>query len=166
MPRIKRTKDEIKRDIEQQEKTCCVCSIRKSFSCFYNFKNKSDGKSYRCKQCDDEARKKWKELNVEAAKYSSRRNNLKAKYGIDIDDYIKMLEKQNYRCAICCASSNNVKGKTRKLWNFAVDHCHKTKQIRGLLCNSCNRAIGLLQDDVTILRKAADYLAKHDSYVN
>lgn len=41
---------------------------------------------------------------------------------------------------------------------LVVDHCHKTGRIRGLLCHNCNRALGLLQDDVGVLRKAIGYL--------
>lgn len=42
--------------------------------------------------------------------------------------------------------------------NFCIDHNHQTGEIRGLLCSPCNRAIGQLQDNPNILRKAANYL--------
>ncbi|MCP4994783.1 MAG: hypothetical protein GY934_13530 [Gammaproteobacteria bacterium] len=44
---------------------------------------------------------------------------------------------------------------------LAVDHCHRTHAIRGLLCRTCNSGIGLLKDDPTIVAKAAAYLRKH-----
>lgn len=62
-----------------------------------------------------------------------------------------MLEKQNNVCALCeraCKTGTNL----------AVDHCHTTNRIRGLLCAACNRAIGNFQDSPTLLRKAATYL--------
>jgi hypothetical protein len=157
MPKLKRTRSEINRDIEEQQKDCSVCGNRKPFDCFYNYKNKSDGKSYRCKDCDDLARKKWKEDNLVSSKLSMRKNNLKSKYGISLDAYNYLLRHQGYRCAICETTENNVIGE-RSHWNFAVDHNHDTGKVRGLLCNQCNRAIGMLKDDATLLRKAADYL--------
>jgi hypothetical protein len=67
-----------------------------------------------------------------------------------------MLVEQNYRCAICGTDKP-----TGKWVVFAVDHCHVTGKVRGLLCNECNRGMGLLRDDATLLRKAADYLDSH-----
>jgi hypothetical protein len=157
MPKLKRTKSQIEKDIEEQEKDCCVCGCRKSFDSFYNYKNKSDGKSYRCKDCDDLSRKKWKENNSDSSKLSVRKNNLKSRYGIDLDIYYSLLKKQNNKCGICEATENNVLGDRAK-WSFAVDHNHDTGKVRGLLCNQCNRAIGMLKDDAALLRKAADYL--------
>jgi hypothetical protein len=40
----------------------------------------------------------------------------------------------------------------------AVDHCHKSGQIRGLLCNACNKGLGLFKDSPIILEKAIKYL--------
>ena len=159
MPRIKRTKEDIAFDIEQQQKTCCVCGERKSFSDFYNFKNKSDGKSYRCKVCDDVAKKKWSSENPQRAYESTRGRNLKYYFGMSLQDYKDMLESQGGKCAICGVTENNTTG-DRKDWNFAVDHNHDTRQVRGLLCNHCNRGLGLLRDNAALLRKAADYLEK------
>lgn len=160
MPRLKRTPEQIAEDIRAQQKTCCVCNIRKPFSSFYNFKNKSDNKGYRCKECDDLAKKKWTENNPERAYESMRGRNLKARFGISLEDYKKMLSSQNGECAICGTKENNTGG-ARKDWNFAVDHDHDTGKIRGLLCNNCNRGLGLLKDSANLLRKAALYVEQH-----
>jgi len=78
---------------------------------------------------------------------------LKRKYGINADAYMKMYEKQNGTCAICGTDRESKRG-----YMLAVDHCHKTGKVRGLLCHMCNTGIGLLQDNVGFLYKAADYL--------
>ena len=67
-----------------------------------------------------------------------------------------MLAQQEYKCAIC-----NTDKPTGKWKVFAVDHCHETGEVRGLLCNECNRGMGLLRDNAELLRKAADYLDRH-----
>jgi len=76
-------------------------------------------------------------------------------YGLDLKDYQKLLEAQNHKCAICGSPPPNNR-KTR----LSIDHCHKTGKVRGLLCDRCNRSIGLLKDDVSILKKAIEYLNK------
>ncbi len=68
-----------------------------------------------------------------------RKNGLLSKFGINNDQYEAMLEEQNHLCLIC----NNKDDCGRRL---AVDHCHTTGKIRGLLCTTCNTALGLLGD--------------------
>jgi hypothetical protein len=46
--------------------------------------------------------------------------------------------------------------------SYAVDHDHRTGEVRGLLCSNCNRAIGLLMDDTKIVRSAAEYLERYN----
>jgi len=64
-----------------------------------------------------------------------------------------MLDEQGGCCKICGTDKPTGKWKV-----FAIDHCHITGIVRGLLCNECNRGIGLLRDSADLLRKAADYL--------
>ena len=59
------------------------------------------------------------------------------------------------------ASKDNFQVLADKVAN--VDHCHTTGKIRGLLCRKCNTAIGLLNDNATVLRLAAEYLDEHAS---
>lgn len=73
-------------------------------------------------------------------------------YGISAQQYNDLLIKQDYLCAICGKhQSDSHKG-------LCVDHCHETKTVRGLLCISCNLAIGQLKHNLTILKKAIEYL--------
>lgn len=80
---------------------------------------------------------------------ASRKHNLKHRYGITEDDYHKMVEKQQSKCKICGDQPSKP---------LYVDHCHKTKQIRGLLCHKCNVALGHMNDDPQRLEKAIHYL--------
>ena len=141
-------------------KKCTVCKEEKELSEFYNYAASKDGKSYRCKACDDKARKKWKEENLESAQRSSRRNNLYTKYRMSIEDYEKMLADQQGKCACCGATENNALYGLNRSLNFAVDHCHTTSKVRGLLCNQCNRAIGMLGDTPEAILKAYEYLKR------
>jgi hypothetical protein len=67
-------------------------------------------------------------------------------FGITRDDYDRMLDEQWGRCAICLEKPNG-----RRL---DLDHDEKTMKARGLLCNTCNQAIGLLKHDVSLLAKS------------
>lgn len=76
-------------------------------------------------------------------------------YGMTKEKYLNLVNAQNNKCAICFSESTE-----RRL---AVDHDHLTGNVRGLLCNQCNRGLGYLKDDITRLRSAIDYLEKHSS---
>lgn len=79
-------------------------------------------------------------------------------FGVDADGYQEMLRRQNHVCAICGKPETSPDKATGKTKHLAVDHCHKTNKVRGLLCSSCNRGIGLFQDDPALLAKARDYV--------
>jgi hypothetical protein len=87
-----------------------------------------------------------------------RNTNLKKSYGITIDDYDRMFEQQQGKCAIC----GSTESRTRRSKHFYVDHCHETGQVRGLLCGPCNTGIGNLGDDLGRLEQAVLYLRKHE----
>lgn len=86
--------------------------------------------------------------------------HLKHLFGITIDDYNQMLEKQNHRCATCNKKETRIAYKTGRIRYLSVDHCHKTGVIRGLLCDQCNRTLGLLNDDIDTLKNMIAYLRK------
>lgn len=69
------------------------------------------------------------------------------KYGITLEQYNIMLQEQNFCCYIC--GTNGI---------LCIDHSHKTKQVRRLLCRNCNLAIGNFREKPDIMRKAADYV--------
>jgi hypothetical protein len=90
--------------------------------------------------------KKWQAENPDAIRH----NHYSKYYGISLERYAALVAAQNGVCAIC----SQPPGKRR----LAVDHCHTTKAIRGLLCVNCNTAIGKLNDDPELLRRAIAYL--------
>lgn len=79
---------------------------------------------------------------------------LSHKFGITKEIYDKMFADQGGVCKIC----GGPPGKR----SLAVDHCHKTGKVRGLLCSNCNVGIGNLQDDLNLLEKAAQYIRDYE----
>lgn len=80
---------------------------------------------------------------------------LKSDYGMTLNDYNVLLEKQNGKCAIC--RLDHVDAPWERLH---VDHCHSSEKIRGLLCGHCNRMLGLAKDSPATLIAAANYLKR------
>lgn len=86
--------------------------------------------------------------------YSVRRRQvLKRKYKLTSEEYDRILAAQDGKCAICYRPPDDDRV-------LAVDHCHRTGKVRGLLCGLCNRALGCLGDDTTLLYRAIDYLER------
>ena len=87
-------------------------------------------------------------------------SNLYNNYGITFAVYNALLEKQNHRCAICNAldTSSRLPGPKYK-HGLVVDHCHTSKQVRGLLCHSCNTMLGACKDNPVTLQSGIDYLS-------
>lgn len=84
---------------------------------------------------------------------SNRAYKLRRSFGMTIDDYDAMLALQGGGCAICGDACSSGK-------RLAVDHCHSTGRVRGLLCSVCNRMIGHAKDNPEILEKAIIYLKR------
>ena len=163
-------------------KKCTKCGLLKEDSCFSKNSANADGLYNFCKECDKqrqleykqknkdklkESQKKYREANRElinqrvkdhyernkkdiyAKKRSSRR--LKEAYCSE-ELYNELLKKQKGCCAICGISEEE-HGK-----QLSADHCHNKKQVRGLLCNSCNLLLGYAKDKSHTLLMAIAYL--------
>jgi hypothetical protein len=102
------------------------------------------------------AKSKAYRLRNPTAKYAS---ELKAKYGISLDDYNRMAAEQGGVCRLCKMPPA---GKCRTDRILHVDHSHTTGKVRALLCLKCNRALGMFGDDINALTNAAMYLAEYD----
>lgn len=89
----------------------------------------------------------------------ARRAEILKPFGLSVSDYqIKFVE-QGGCCAICQKPETDTRNGQVK-W-LAVDHDHETQVVRGLLCAACNTALGKMQDDPNLLRRAASYLDRH-----
>jgi hypothetical protein len=83
----------------------------------------------------------------------SRGSHLRERYGITLEEYDEMSEAQGGVCAAC--------GKTNGSKLLAVDHDHKTSEVRGLLCNNCNTALGRVDDNIDTLMALVRYLERY-----
>lgn len=125
------------------ERKCWRCKVVKPIDEFMRSKRQPSGYDYTCKICHQQL---------------TRRHSLKKTYGITTERYAEMLAEQQGLCAICRRpESAKRRGRVKPL---AVDHCHDSSHVRGLLCGRCNAAIGLLQDDVKVLQQAIEYLTE------
>ena len=122
----------------------------KPLDSFHKRNNRPCGYKSRCIDCI----RKSKVLTK--TRYYMRKYDLKKSYNITVEQYDEMLLKQNSCCAICKRHKSEVTVKRKN--HLCVDHDHNTGKIRGLLCDKCNRGIGLLCDNVDILRNAIEYL--------
>lgn len=145
-------------------KKCTKCFKEQTLDQFHNDSKRQDGKYPQCRTCRAERRKKdyWNNLesvreyqNNPEVKQRRLERDYKQKYGITLEDYNNMFESQDGSCAICSATPSE---------RLHVDHNHVTGEVRGLLCNNCNRALGLLQDNPANLRAALFYLKTRGHY--
>lgn len=129
--------------ISDTEIFCSKCKTVKNIDEFGKSKSRSTGIQYYCKLCMYIYKRENNLKNFELYREYRRRN----KYGLEIGEYDKFLQKQNFKCAIC-----NLEKK------LIIDHCHKTGRVRGLLCQTCNSALGKVKDNIEILASAIMYL--------
>jgi hypothetical protein len=144
-------------------KLCFACKEWKDASNYWVQSSSKDGLQTYCKKCHYRKNKSKRHLYKETDKaykdkYKSRGKDLSLQntYGITLEEYLSIKEKQDNACAICHTKESLL----RK--SLAVDHNHSTGKIRGLLCSRCNRGLGFFQDNSSLLNKARIYLDEHD----
>ncbi|MDT9692889.1 endonuclease VII domain-containing protein [Streptomyces sp. P9(2023)] len=116
-------------------KCCRRCGEIKPHSEWDRNKTASDGLSTRCKAC---------------RAIEGRAGHLKRSYGITEAERDEMIKEQVGVCCICLAAPAE-----------HVDHCHETGRVRGVLCFSCNAALGQFKDRPDAMRRAAAYVEGH-----
>lgn len=157
-------------------KQCRKCGETKSLLSFYAHRGTKDRKANYCKECQKATSRAWRAGNVDkvkannaaalakpgAAARRARENKrwwLKL-YGLTPDQYEAMLAEQGGVCAICSRAERYIDARTGEPRKLAVDHCHDTGRVRGLLCGTCNRGLGQFEDDRSRLERAAEYLKR------
>jgi hypothetical protein len=149
-------------------KICTKCGETKSKSLFPKAVANRGGLRPECKTCFNRYQRAVYAQHIEQQKARSHRRfashpherrarTLQQKYGISPAYYAEMVQLQQGLCAVC-RQPEQAKSQRGRTMQLAVDHDHTTGAVRGLLCNSCNRGIGLFGDDKTRILIAADYL--------
>lgn len=163
------------------EKSCSTCKEVKPADQFGRDYRLKSGLASRCKPCQSKASSRWAknhkerrrqrrkefrkeqpQLHLERSRERYKKNpqvflnsQRRQKYGIEPHEYQELFQKQEGRCAICNIHASECK---RAL---AVDHCHSSNNIRGLLCDNCNNGLGRFKDNIEFLTRAIDYLKRN-----
>ena len=159
-------------------KTCSKCGTQKSQDAFYR---RGDGRQNQCIECSKAAAKDWYAANPDYRKKKAkewrndnheyikeyRKENRRRiylvesarKYGIKAVQFDEMWAAQHGRCATCGKHFD---------WNGKqtaphIDHCHTTGKVRGLLCNSCNSVLGIVNERTDILSALIGHIECHGS---
>lgn len=154
-------------EIIDGKKLCTMCKELLPVDIFHKYAKAKSGLASWCKPCSAEYRKgynlKWNQAEYRKKHYEKNRDryiaNQKAyMYGITVEQYQTMVELQNNRCAIC--GEHETRMKNGRPMTLAVDHDHKTDEVRGLLCQGCNVGLGAFADNLERLQNAISYLTQ------
>lgn len=104
--------------------------------------------------------KEWARLQREKLGQYRNTREVCRRLNTSVDIYYEMLKKQDKKCAICKLEEKR-KSRSGNICALSIDHCHKTGQIRELLCHDCNTGIGKFKDNIDLLKQAIAYLEKH-----
>ena len=152
---------------------CTKCKQDKNVSEFHKDKKKISGLTSWCKDCRNETRKerywkdpeqgrkrtkKYRESLTQEQRYIANRNTkLKQAYGLTHEQVEEMKRLQDYKCYVCSKQETEAGSK-----GLVVDHNHTTRQVRKLLCSTCNTALGLLNEDIKIFTSLIEYVKEHN----
>lgn len=141
-------------------KKCIKCGVEKPVAEFNKDKNKKDGLDPRCKICAKAAANAWNKANPDKVRANSKKQRY-TRHGLTEQQWLSFLEKHHKKCDVCDYAPEQPS-------NLCLDHDHKCcpgeyscgKCIRGLLCSSCNTALGMLKDDPVRIKKLIKYLGR------
>lgn len=131
---------------DKPAKECTGCNEVKILEKFSTQPTGFLGVTSRCKACIREYSNKI--ANPKRGKDYRRNIWYRNAYGITLEEYHRLYEKQEGKCKIC----------NEKFNILVIDHDHNTEKVRGLLCNNCNLGIGNLMHNLKILESAIKYL--------
>lgn len=131
-----------------EHQLCKKCDVIKPLSEFNRQKSCVSGYRYECRACQKKRYTDWYDPKI------ARNYNLKTNYGITTEDFNLMFENQQGKCLGCDRHQSELK---RVL---CVDHNKITGKVRGLLCDPCNRAFGLIYESAKTLNNLIKYAEK------
>jgi hypothetical protein len=150
-------------------KICIVCKIEKEITSFNRHSGFNSGFNSTCRECVSlKSAERYKEKREEilaqkrdyyrrtksAYRLRAEKHRKKKLYGLTLEDYENLFEKQGKSCAVCLSTEPKGMG-------WCTDHDHVTGKTRGILCFECNIGLGKFKDDPMLLRWAADYVSLH-----
>lgn len=156
--------------VTDEGRLCSKCQTRLPLGSFGPDKGRKDGLSRRCRDCKKMQHTEWRQRNADHIREQARLNreknywadpvdardrSIRTKYRISKSDIKILLSEQGGVCAICKSAFSHTWKSNKRM---CVDHCHSSLKVRGLLCNACNTAIGMLYDDPDLAESAAAYL--------
>lgn len=139
--RLKETQAKRLQEINTNSKRCSGCKEYKTIDSFHG-SYENGNLSSKCRQC----------ISASFLHY---------RYGMSVSQFNQLREEQQNSCGICRTQLEIDKDSTIRSKRVAVDHCHASGKIRGLLCASCNTGLGLFKDSTSILTEAIAYLSQH-----
>lgn len=140
-----------------ESKICTACKQELSLEKFSPAKRGYLNTYSQCRKCSNAKTKIW----YEKTKGSKRRNTYYIKqYGLSLEHIETVLTIQEYCCELC--KSRLDLDNTRSGLGLAVDHCHTSGIVRGLICNNCNRALGMIKENIQTLENMIKYLKRFE----
>lgn len=130
------------------KKKCSGCKKIKLLSEFTKRKTSKDGYHCWCKLCTNKYAKNYIKQHPDRAKKWDRKYNLKHRCGLQQDEFLQISKKQKGKCLIC----------KKKVVRLCIDHNHKTGKVRGLLCQNCNAALGMVDENINVLKDMIRYI--------
>jgi len=139
-------------DVPDGMKRCPTCLESKPFSAFHQNKGRCHGW---CKQCKSD----WLKERYDPDK--KRDENLRKNHGITAYEYDMIFFQQAGLCAICKQPEHIIDPYTKQPKSLAVDHDHRSDEVRQLLCHYCNILLGAYENDIRRMKAVIHYARKH-----
>jgi hypothetical protein len=125
--------------------------------CHQDTANARKQNSYPARKKARDATARWRENNPEKHRQLALHYARMRKFGITLAERDELLAAQGNVCAICQGDNSG----SKRDWH--IDHCHKSNQIRGILCHPCNLLLGFAKEDTHVLERAISYIKAHES---
>ncbi len=124
------------------------------------YHRKRYAKSAKAREAEILRQREWRANNPEESRRRTRESHARRRYGMTTTERNDLFKSQGKRCPICktdkCQGGGFIMDGQRT--GFTVDHCHKTKRVRGIICHHCNLVLGHARDSVEVLSAAIAYL--------